>query len=109
MTKLKRSEVGLYSTKPAFDQLTNSCHQRKLPVESWKLAEGLAMEERGERLKIFDVDHQNAPSLAEITLKLTDAKDSTNNRTNIVHWISDGIKAQNDQYVSFIILHLIFY
>jgi len=55
------------------------------------------MEERGEKLKIFDVDHQNAPSLAEITLKLTDSKDNADNHSNIVHWISDGIKAQNDQ------------
>ena len=46
LTKLKRSEIGLDSTKPAFYQLTKSCIQRKLPVDSWKLAEGLAMKER---------------------------------------------------------------
>jgi hypothetical protein len=87
--------------------LTKSCLQRKLPVESWKLAEGLAMEERGEHLKIFDLDHENAPSLAEITLKLTDIKDNTNNNANVVHWISDGIKAQNDQWVSLMISTII--
>ena len=103
LTKLKRSQTGINSTRPAFDQLTDSCLQRKLPVESWKLAEGLAMEERGDRLKIFDVDHQNAPTLAEITLKLTDTKDNTNESANVVHWISDGIKTQNDQLVHFII------
>jgi hypothetical protein len=97
LTKLKRSQIGLDSTKPAFDQLTISCIQRKLPVDSWKEAESLAMEERGERLKIFDLDHQNAPSLAEVTLRLTDTRDNTNSNSNIVHWISDGIKAQNDQ------------
>ena len=97
LTKLKRSQTGLESTKPAFEQLTISCIQRKLPVESWKVAEGLAMEERGERLKIFDVDHQNAPTLAEITLRLTDTRDTSTNNSNLVHWISDGIKAQNDQ------------
>jgi hypothetical protein len=79
--------------------LTKTCVQRKLPVESWKSAEGLAMQERGELLKIFDVDQKNAPSLAEITLKLTDTKDDANNHSNVVHWISDGIKAQNDQWV----------
>jgi hypothetical protein len=107
LTKHKRSQIGLDSTQPAFDQLTKSCLQRKLPVESWKLAEGLAMEERGESLKIFDLDHENAPSLAQITLKLTDTKDNTNDTANVVHWISDGIKAQNDQWVSPIILTVI--
>ena len=77
LTKLKRSQIGLDSTKPAFDQLTKSCTERKLPVKSWRLAEGLAMEERGDRLRIFDVNHENAPSLAEITLKLTDNGNSS--------------------------------
>lgn len=100
LTKLKRSRIGLESTKPAFDQLNKSCIERKLPVNSWKLDEGVAMEERGERLRIFDINHENAPSLAQITLKLTDTKDYSRdnaNVANIVHWISDGIKAQNDQ------------
>lgn len=79
--------------------MTKSCIQRKLPVESWKLAEHLAMEERGEQLKIFDVDHRKAPSLAEITLKLTDGNNEGQYGANLVHWISDGIKAQNDQWV----------
>jgi hypothetical protein len=61
------------------------------------LDEGVAMEERGERLKIFDINHENAPSLAQITLKLTDTKDNSRDNANVVHWISDGIKAQNDQ------------
>jgi len=65
------------------------------------------MEERGERLKIFDVDHRKAPSLAEITLKLTDGNDNGKYGANLVHWISDGIKAQNDQCVFVIILDLI--
>ena len=55
------------------------------------------MEERGEHLRIFDVNRKNAPTLAQITLELTDAKDDSNNAGNIVDWISDGIKAQNDQ------------
>ena len=99
LTKLKRSQIGLDSTKPAFDQLTESCHQRKLPVESWALAEELAMVERGESLRIFDVNHKKAPTLAQITLNLTDTKDNSDEVANVVHWISDGIKAQNDQWV----------
>jgi hypothetical protein len=97
LTKLKRSHVGLDSTKPAFDQLTKSCIQRNLPVKSWISAESLAMEERGERLRIFDINYEKAPTLAEVTLNLTDAQDGSNDNANVVHWISDGIKAQNDQ------------
>src|SRR5712664_2525734 len=97
LTKLKRSQIGLDSTKPAFDQLTNSCLERKLPVNLWKSEERLAMEERGERLAIFDINREKAPTLAEITLKLTDTKECSSISANVVDWISDGIKAQNDQ------------
>ena len=57
------------------------------------------MVERGESLRIFDVNHEKAPTLAQITLNLTDAKDNSDEVANVVHWISDGIKAQNDQWV----------
>jgi hypothetical protein len=57
------------------------------------------MEERGERLGIFDVNHEKAPTLAEITLTLTYNKDNPSNGSNLVDWVSDGIKAQNDQWV----------
>jgi hypothetical protein len=55
------------------------------------------MKERGERLKIFDVDHEKAPTLAQITLQLCDDKDCSNSRADLVDWIADGIKAENDQ------------
>ena len=57
------------------------------------------MEERGEQLRIFDVNRKKAPTLAEITLRLTNDEERSDNSTNIVDWIADGIKAQNDQYV----------
>jgi hypothetical protein len=97
LTKLKRSRLGLDSTQPAFEQLTNTCLQRKLPVDSWRSAELFAMEERGERLKIFDVNHAKAPTLAQITLSLTESKDNSNEAANIIDWIADGIKIENDQ------------
>lgn len=96
---MKRSLIGLDSTKPAFEQLTKSCLRRDLPVESWRSAELSLMEERGERLSIFDINHKKAPTLAQITLQLTDTKGNSSNSANIVDWISDGIKAQNDQWV----------
>ena len=59
----------------------------------------MAMEERGEKLKIFDVNQKKAPTLAQITLQLTSNKEISNNSANIVDWIADGIKIQNDQWV----------
>jgi hypothetical protein len=55
------------------------------------------MEERGESLRIFDINHEKAPTLAQITLQLTDDKEISNNSANVVDWIADGIKAQSDQ------------
>ncbi len=59
----------------------------------------MAMEERGDHLRIFDVNHEKAPTLAQVTLQLTEGRDHTGGGGNIVDWIADGIKAQNDQYV----------
>jgi len=87
----------LDSTRPAFEQLTKSCLDRNLPVALWRSAEHLAVEERGKTLEIFDVNYEKAPTLAQITLRLTDTNSGLNISTNVVDWIADGIKAQNDQ------------
>jgi Kyakuja-Dileera-Zisupton transposase len=109
ITKLKRSQVGIASTEPAFQQLDESCVLRNLPVEAWRFSEHLAMEERGEHLAIFDINHQKAQTLAQITLELTNRNDTSNNMVNIVDWIADGIKAENDQFVFYLTLELIFF
>jgi hypothetical protein len=109
LNKLKRSHLGLDSTRPAFEQLTKACHQRKLPVDAWRSDEHLAMEERGEQLKIFDLNHQKLPTLAQITVQLCDNKDNSDSNVDIVQWIADGIKAENDQYVVAITSHCFFY
>ena len=61
--------------------------------------EHLATEERGESLTIFDLNHEKAPTLAQITLQLTNIGDNSQDTVTIVDWISDGIKVQNDQFV----------
>ena len=55
------------------------------------------MEDRGEKLKIFEVNHRKAPTLAQITLRLTESKDNSNETSNVIDWIANGIKAENDQ------------
>ena len=89
--------MGLDSTQPAFKQLTITCLQRNLPMESWRSAELSAMEERGEKLKVFDVNHKKAPTLAQITLGLSESKENSSEASNIIDWIADGIKIENDQ------------
>ena len=107
LTKLKRSQVGLDSTQPAFKQLTNTCLQRKLPVESWRSAECLAMKERDEKLRIFDINHGKAPTFTQISLSLTETNDNTNDGVHVVNWLADEIKTQNDQWVFTAILILL--
>jgi hypothetical protein len=77
--------------------------ERSLPVDSWRSAESSAMEKRGEYLRIFDINHEKAPTLAQITLRLTETRENSNDGADSVSWIADGIKIQNDQYVSAII------
>jgi len=56
------------------------------------------MEERGEYLSIFDLNHEKAPTLAQITLQLTENEDHRpNDKSKIVDWVAAGIKAQSDQ------------
>ena len=66
------------------------------------------MKERGDHLRIFNINHEKAPTLAQITLQLTEMKDHSSNDVNIVNWIADGIKAQNDQWVLSMIYYLFF-
>ena len=87
--------------QPAFEQLTNTCLQQKLSVESWRSTKCLAMEERGEKLRIFDINHRKAHTFAQITLSLTETNDNSNDGVHIVNWLADGIKTQNEQLFSF--------
>ena len=60
----------------------------------------MAMEERGERLRMFDVSEKKAQTFAEITLELTNQEENSNNPGNAIDWITDGIKTENDQWVT---------
>ena len=92
LTKLKRSQVGLDSMQPAFEQLTNTCLQQKLPVKFWRSTKHLAIEERGEKLRIFDINQRKAPTFTQITLSLTETNDNSNDDVHVVNWLADGIK-----------------
>jgi hypothetical protein len=77
--------------------LTKACQLRGLPVDVWKADERRATKERGELLKIFDLNHQKLPTLAQITVRLCENKGNSNGTVDLVQWMADGIKAENDQ------------
>ena len=76
-------------------------------MDAWRFDEHLATEERGDRLQIFDINHRKLASLAEITVQLCDENDNSSSTLDIVHWIADGIQAQNDQCVVLIIFSVL--
>ena len=65
------------------------------------------MEERGEKLRIFDINHGKAPTFAQFTLSLTDMNDNLKDGVHVVNLLVDGIKTQNDQWVFTAILILL--
>ena len=67
----------------------------------------MAMVERGEKLRIFDINHRKAPTFAQITLSLTETNDYSNDGVHVVNWLADGIKTRNDQWVFTAILILL--
>ena len=48
---------------------------------------------------IFDISHEKTPTLAEVTLQLTEREDHSSHTVNIVNWIAEEIRVQDDQYV----------
>ena len=59
---MKSNWFGINETH--IKKLNKLCLEGKLPVNVWKSDEAIAMEERGETLRIFDINHKLAPSLA---------------------------------------------
>ena len=55
------------------------------------------MSQRGDHLKIFDLNHEKAPSLAQITLQLSKNDVCSGNGVSAMTWITNGIKAENEQ------------
>ena len=45
--------------------------------------------ERGEKLRIFNINHRKAPTFAQITLSLTETNDNSNDGVNVVNWLAD--------------------
>ena len=59
--KWAKAKEGVHDTKLAFDQLTKRLEASS--IEEWTAQEHVAMEQRGERLKIYDVVSNNGTGI----------------------------------------------
>ncbi|KAG0698587.1 hypothetical protein DFH29DRAFT_1002673 [Suillus ampliporus] len=66
-------------------------------VQEWKKAAELAAQGRGALLDIYQLKMDQAPTMAEIRLQLTENEMSTNGRSGSVAWLIEGINIENAQ------------
>ena len=59
--KWAKAKKGVHDTKLAFDQLTQRLEASS--IEEWTAQEHVAMEQRGERLKIYDIVLNNGTGI----------------------------------------------
>ncbi|KAG2111109.1 hypothetical protein DEU56DRAFT_762242 [Suillus clintonianus] len=95
LKKHKRAIKGISDTKPPFDELTRSLDDEKIAI--WENDEMKAMEERGEYLDIYQLKIDQAPTMAEIRLRLTEAENAETGRLGTVSWIIQGINLEDAQ------------
>ena len=110
--KRSRATKGVSETKPAFEQLTE-CLDASL-VRDWTEQERVAMEQRGDHLKIYEVvstkckQYLNSssdtdrsclsvPTLAEIRLKLSESEVQHGNLSGSVSMITEGLAIEKSQ------------
>ncbi|KAG2144695.1 uncharacterized protein EDB93DRAFT_1087402, partial [Suillus bovinus] len=95
LKKYKRAIKGINNTKSPFDELTHSLDDEKIAI--WENDEKKAMEERGEYLDIYQLKIDQAPTMAEIRLRLTEAENAETGRLGTVSWIIQGINLEDAQ------------
>ena len=113
VNKYKRAVKSRENTKVAYESLTDSLEEAK--VNEWRAAEKQAMEERGEYLRIYEVQESKgafqmivliftkceklAPTKAEIALALTESTNGMAETEGSVAWLMTGILLEDSQYV----------
>ena len=65
------------------------------------------MDDRGEALRIFNINQEMAPTLAQITLWLADENKDSIDASNVVDWVVNGIKAQNYQFINRFLIYAV--
>ncbi|KAG1830726.1 hypothetical protein DFJ58DRAFT_671542 [Suillus subalutaceus] len=116
LKKYKCAVKGVNDTKITFDELTCSLDPQKIAL--WEKDEKIAMELRGEHLDIYQlkidkgkfpsiplsnlmtnshIPDYEAPTMAEIRLKLTESETLEIGRPGSVSWIIQGINLEDSQ------------
>ncbi|KAI0244966.1 hypothetical protein BJV78DRAFT_1289900 [Lactifluus subvellereus] len=98
--KWSRAKQGLAETKPAFEQLTE-CLEPSL-VQEWTAQERVAMENRGDHLKIYEVTSEKLPMLADIRLRLSEADIWHKNLSGAVSALMEGLAIERSQEMNFL-------
>ena len=110
--KWSRTKEGVAETKPAFEQLMD-CLEASL-VQEWTAKERVAMEQRGDHLKIYEVRSEKCrriiyvvlgvnhsytlvPTLLEIRLKLSETEVHQGNLSGAVSAITEGLSIEKSQ------------
>jgi hypothetical protein len=125
MKKLQAASAGVIDTRQAYTGLTESLDQDL--VSAWTEAYSLALEERGEHLKIFEVRMEkgevacqlsrrklnfwyliSAPSLGEIRLQLTEEEIELPVPNGAVGWLVNGMNLEQALCVTSALQVLVF-
>ncbi|KAI0245917.1 hypothetical protein BJV78DRAFT_1286968 [Lactifluus subvellereus] len=93
--KWSRAKQGLSETMPAFEQLTE-CLEPSL-VQEWTAQERVAMENRGDHLKIYEATLDKLPTLADIRLRLSEAEVRYGNLSGSVSALMEGLTIERSQ------------
>src|ERR1700677_3213493 len=98
--KWTRATDGVSETKPAFEQLTD-CLDASL-VQEWTEQEHVAMEQRGDHLKIYQVASEKCGELPLFLLGYRSLiQFSTNNGGNTLEVVRNGSSARKPFWCSF--------
>ena len=109
------AKKGINDTQSVFEQLTDCIDPSS--VKEWTAQERIAMEQRGEHLKIYEVKSEKCmislyrhliynfsrllvPSMAEIWLELSEKEVRQGNLSGAVATLTEGLAIEQAQYVA---------
>ncbi len=95
LTKYKRATLSLKETKQGYDDLTETLHPSD--IQQWKMDKERAMKNRGEELKLFDVQEMKSSTQADIRLQLSEKESSNQMAGGTISWLAEGISLEQAQ------------
>ena len=87
--------MGLKETRTAYEQLCEALDPGE--ISQWQIDEASAMRNRGEELKIFEVQEMKLPTLADIRLELTEKEGRNRLASGTISWLADGVALEQAQ------------